>query len=306
MYNLWRYTILVIILAWGLFSCRFPIGSENTVIREIAETQYGQDSIIVGAEPFAWGSGPVTVLMVHGFLSSPNDFRGISNRIKASFDSSQIHLDAVLLPGHGTTPFHLEKTRADQWVHHVEKKVIKLLREKKQVILCGFSTGGTICLRLAEKYPVKGVILISPFLGVTHKLYYGLKVKTYTRMMRKKIRFVVNEKKAHINDRDNIKHHITYRHCPLRASWSGLVFADSVFNQIDSLRGTAAVFHASGDETASPRCTREFVEKLKSPYQIRWFERSNHLLFLDYEKEILYREIVMVLEKWIFRGSPSL
>jgi carboxylesterase len=75
-----------------------------------------------------------------------------------------IDVEAVLLPGHGTTPEDLETTTWEEWYEAVRLGLDRLRPRVDRLFVCGQSMGGALALRAAALEPVDGVISLAGFL----------------------------------------------------------------------------------------------------------------------------------------------
>jgi carboxylesterase len=119
---------------------------------------------IPGAEPWsARGTGTrgrTGVVVIHGFTANPVGTRPLGQRLAAEGYTVEV----PLLPGHGTTPRDLARTRYDDWYDCVERVLDDLLGACDRVVLVGHSLGGTITLDLASRRPadVTAAVVINP------------------------------------------------------------------------------------------------------------------------------------------------
>jgi carboxylesterase len=97
---------------------------------------------------------------VHGLSSTPQSVAGLA----AALAARGVEVEAILLPGHGTTPEDLERTTRDTWYAAVRAGLERLRPRCQQLFVCGQSLGGTLALRAAALEPVDGVISLAGFL----------------------------------------------------------------------------------------------------------------------------------------------
>jgi len=117
----------------------------------------GPVKIMKGAEPFYKKRGKKAALLIHGFTSSPREFRGMGNFLTRN----NITVYAPLLPGHGTTPERLAIIKYVQWVEFIEEKIKMLAENHDEIFLVGNSFGGNLALISANKSKkIKGVVTL--------------------------------------------------------------------------------------------------------------------------------------------------
>lgn len=125
-------------------------------VNYLARQQERENGIMVGAEPiFIQGEKDIGILLIHGFTSSPRDFRELAGFLAGK----NITVYVPLLPGHGTHPGDLKETNHEDWVNAVQQALNLLNTEKKFVL--GYSMGGTLALHLAEQNNLAGIISIN-------------------------------------------------------------------------------------------------------------------------------------------------
>ncbi|MBI2507357.1 alpha/beta fold hydrolase [Candidatus Woesearchaeota archaeon] len=125
-------------------------------VNYVANQQERKNGIIVGAEPiFIQKNNDIGILLIHGFTSSPGDFRELANFLA----EKNITVYVPLLPGHGTHPRDLKKIEYQDWINSAQQS-LNLLDTKKKFVL-GYSMGGTLALSLAAENNLEGVISIN-------------------------------------------------------------------------------------------------------------------------------------------------
>jgi carboxylesterase len=76
----------------------------------------------------------------------------------------------VRLPGHGTNPEDLAIRHQEEWQQAVEEGYRLLGQHTPKIFGVGLSTGALLLIALAARQPLEGLILLSPFLRVKHRL----------------------------------------------------------------------------------------------------------------------------------------
>src|SRR5262249_56738799 len=92
--------------------------------------------------------------------STPQSLRDLGE----AFAAHGIDVEAVLLPGHGTSPEDLETTTWEEWYEAVRGGLDRLRPRCDRLFVCGQSMGGTLALRAAAHEPLDGVISLAGFL----------------------------------------------------------------------------------------------------------------------------------------------
>lgn len=106
------------------------------------------------------------VLLVHGFSATPWEMRPLAADLAERGFASL----AVRLPGHGTTPEDLAARRWEEWLEAVARGYDLLVAYFPRVYGAGLSTGTLLLLALARQRQPAGLVLLSPYLRVRHRL----------------------------------------------------------------------------------------------------------------------------------------
>lgn len=115
--------------------------------------------LLDGAGPIHISGGPVGVLAVHGFTSTPRGLRPLCDGLGAAGYT----VSAPRLPGHGTSLSECNRTTWEDWYAEVARSFDELRATCDQVVVFGFSMGGTLSLRLAEQRgdQLAGLVLLN-------------------------------------------------------------------------------------------------------------------------------------------------
>ena len=153
-----------------------PSLSDRLVARYVAQAPRDPSTgILLGAEPrdIRPARPRGAVLLVHGFNGSPNNFNDLPDRLAAA----GWRVRAMLLPGHGTTPYAFEQTTPDDLRAAVTATLRELRREHDAVALLGHSMGGALAVLAAAEEPPDALLLVAPFFRVTHRWFHPLPVE---------------------------------------------------------------------------------------------------------------------------------
>ncbi|MCB0278564.1 MAG: alpha/beta fold hydrolase, partial [Calditrichaeota bacterium] len=110
-----------------------------------------------GAEPVFIAGNQTGILFLHGFTASPHELRSFAELIhqKKGFTVS-----VPLIAGHGESNEILNNTRFNAFQNSADTGYQNLKKICNKIFLVGMSMGGSLCLDLASKYQVDGIILM--------------------------------------------------------------------------------------------------------------------------------------------------
>ncbi len=130
------------------------------------------EKIIDANSPFAWkqtltpGEKSRAILLIHGLYDSPFSLKELGH----SFYQQGFSVYGILLPGHGTLAGDLLNTHHSEWQKTLNFAMLYLEKIVDEIILCGFSTGGLLCIDYAlahSKSPkLKALITLAPPLRI--------------------------------------------------------------------------------------------------------------------------------------------
>ncbi|NOZ19483.1 MAG: alpha/beta fold hydrolase [Planctomycetes bacterium] len=293
-YNLLRYLLgipVLLVVALIVFSC----ASRGAVEREAASCERSPETgIIKGAEPFFIERGPRACLLIHGFTSSPAEVRELGERLaEAGFSVS-----CPLLPGHGTRPDDLETVTWRDWYHAVESEYLKLKQGHETVSVAGISMGAALALQLAREHHPHKLVLLSPYYRVTYKWYYLLPPEAYVDAGAFLFRYVNKMGRLMLNDKTAWKNHIAYNHVPTKAIQNLMALGRAVADAPPEVRTPTLIIHARHDDAAAPEGAQAIHDALGSEEKrLVWLDNSNHIITLDYDKEIVNQAVLDFLKE---------
>ncbi len=234
-------------------------------------------------------SGKVGVLLIHGFTATPECLESLAAPLK----KDGFVVGAPLLAGHGTTVQDLAQTTWEQWYDGVVQAFEALARRVDEVCVAGLSLGGLLALKLAEERKVRRLALLA-----TPVFFKGI-------LMNKILPFVGNSflKTIYryqpkffgpaINDPAGRKAFKNYSMMPIPSIMEIMKLQEVVRPCLKEVKAPTLILHAVHD-TTSPYENMPYLEKHLGSKTIKTvtLERSNHVLTLDYDKDLVAREVV--------------
>ncbi|MBE0695763.1 MAG: alpha/beta fold hydrolase [Anaerolineaceae bacterium] len=226
------------------------------------------------SNPFLLKGGSKAVLLIHGFTATPNEVRRLAtNLTRAGFTTA-----GPLLPGHGSTPAALNKTRWQDWYLAVEKTCQELLEHYPKVIVGGESAGGLLALLLAARIPgVSAVLAFAPALKIPMSKLQEIQLRLLAP-------FVEGIPK------DDLLGNTTwqgYTINPLKAVIQLRALQKTVRSELKKIHQPLLVLQGKKDTTIDQNSAELVYNGVSSiEKQIHWLEKSGHCLLLDNELHI--------------------
>jgi carboxylesterase len=226
-------------------------------------------------EAFEWESGPVGVLLFHGYTATTCEVRLLAREL---FNSGY-SVSCPLLPGHGTTPEALNRTHWSDWTRAGEAAYLRLSQCCQRVIVGGESAGALIALYLASQHPeIAAVLCYAPALKLLLK-----PIDIATLYLASP--FVVSIPKGSIDVSTGWQ---GYTVNPLKGAIELLKLERDVTRRLPSI--SQPLFIASGrlDTTIDPAGVDLIYQNVRSSLKEKHLmEHSSHVVLLDQELETI-------------------
>lgn len=293
----WLLRLLVVVLLFGAACCVYDASTYASMQEERDETpRLPRSKVAKGAGAFVLrADGDRACLLLHGFASSPGDFGNLPSRLHAG----GLHVEAPLLPGHGTTPEDHAATDADELIAAARTSYDDLSKRFRHVSVVGFSMGGAISVVLASETPPHRLVLWAPYASVTHRWYHVLPARTWTGIVSPLIRYVRKSREdTAINDISQVDSFFAYRHLSTAALQQLYDLGERAHDRAERITSPALVIHSREDRAASPTASREMYDAFESSdKQFLWVDASNHILGWDHDRETVVATTVAFLTR---------
>ena len=231
------------------------------------------------------------LLLVHGFLASPNAFAAFPEEWAAA----GYFVRAMLLPGHGTSPLELAETPSTVLLEAVREEVQLLKQDHDQVVLIGHSMGGAICTIIAAQEQVDGLVLAAPYYRAEYRWYYGFPPETWVQFLAPLIPWVFKPRRTVQVFRPEAKKGIfSYNWVPSQAAVTTLSLGAAAQEKalLRKIQCPLLWIHSQRDRAASIVAAQKAVSAMPSSNKhVTWLPHSNHHIFWDYDQELVRNAI---------------
>ena len=240
------------------------------------------------AEAYAGGSGPVGVLLCHGFSGVSKSMMPWAHHLEAA----GFRVSVPRLVGHGTSWQELNLTTWEDWYSGVEEEFLELSAECDQVFLAGLSMGGALSLRLAEQFGagVSGLVLVNPVINITDP-----------RMRILRLLKTIPSFAGITNDIAKPgQYEGGYDRLPLRALHSQTFLWAAVKADLAKVTQPLLVYRSLVDHVGDPSSVKLIKEQVRSADQ-SYIEltRSYHVATLDYDADEIFDGSVAFIQRLI-------
>lgn len=300
--RLWRWRPL---LAYGLVSLAVLTTLFNLVADPLV-SRYERDAPRDPGSPYLKGMtprelGPAdstrAVLFVHGFIGGQSNFHDLPDRVAAE----GWHVRAMRLPGHGTGPRNFERCSADDMLAGVLAEVRGLKKRFGTVVVVGHSMGGALATLAAAEEPVNGLVLCSPFFGLTLGHELGIPAERIIRTAATVLRWVPGRPGyAPVNKVENRPFVDAYHWIPVQGGLAALTLAEraNAPELLGRIQAPLLLIHSRADTVTSPDAAGAALARFGSASKkIIWLEKSDHVIFWDYEESTVVESVLCYLKE---------
>ena len=242
--------------------------------------------IMESTKPFFFPGGEQGVLLIHGFLTAPDEMRMLGEYLAAA----GMTVIGIRLRGHGTRVEDLENVRWQDWVEDVCEGLFELRRHCARVNIAGLSLGGALTLYTAahdgaglDGQHLERIVALSTPDG-------GLARNPLLRLAKLTAHFIRAIPKVGSDVRDPAarRERFTYRRVPLQ----GVVQVSELLATLDQalprVKVPTLLVQSRLDVVVPPHTANRIAAQLGGPSRILWVNRGGHTVVADYERERVF------------------
>ena len=239
--------------------------------------------------PFFLHGGPVGVLLIHGFTSSPPEMRRVGDYLHRR----GLTVSGPLLPGHGTTVEDLNQTRWTEWTRHVGGALAELQARCETVFVGGLSMGAVLTLYLAAHHPdLPGVVAYAPATLVSDWRMSLVPVLKYVKRQ-------VPKGESDMHDAEAKSYVWSYDDWPMAALHELQKLTREVKRLLPQVTPPLLVICSSGDETVHPDSAQYTYDHAGSAdKELVTLHGCGHVLTVDNEWEAVAERTYEFIERY--------
>lgn len=239
-------------------------------------------------EPYAADVGDIGILLIHGFTGSPASMIPWAEALAS--DGYTVRVPR--LPGHGTSPQHLNKVPWQRWYQTVEAALLELDSKCSAVFVAGLSMGGALSLRLAQQHPeiVRGLVLVNPAVNLDRRILTFLPVLKHVGMLPG----ITND----IRKLDTDEH--GYDLLPLHALASQLELWKDVRTNLGRVNAPLLLFRSVTDHVLDDSSVRIITEGVSSTsVELVELLDSYHVATLDHDAPLIFERSATFIDQHV-------
>lgn len=203
-----------------------------------------------------------------------------------ALQAAGLHVEAPLLPGHGTSVEDLAASRWDDWSAAADDALERMVSRGGNVLVVGLSMGGALALWLAARHPeVSGLVVVNPYVDPPAESF---------RELLRGIRDAGHPSLPSIGGdvADPVSREESYGELPIEPLLSLCTALDDVAAGLSRVTCPTLVFTSRTDHVVPPVSSDLLAAGVSGPVERVWLERSFHVATLDYDREEIERRTV--------------
>ncbi len=224
--------------------------------------------------------------MLHGFSSTPRQFKELSNYMS----EKGFNVSAPLVAGHGTSPEDFIKSSPKDWTRSVMEAYLELKKISKKIFIIGNSFGSNLGLWLIKELDNEpsGIITLGAPLYLRYQWLIKLRYYTYGRFLK----YYKKPKSIYKADCTDMNGEITYPVIPIKNLKEFLDFLEQeTIPNLNKIRIPILIASASVDPIIHPKSVKCIYKNVCSPKKdIFWFESNKHSAVSEENLEILFKK----------------
>jgi len=232
------------------------------------------------------------VILIHGLTGTPANMAPLAEGLgRAGF-----RVITPLLAGHGTCVENLLKTRLHEWVASVSRAYDELSRDCEEIYCAGQSLGALLTLNMAldDSRSLKKIACMGTPLRLSPLLAMLLLPISHIPPIRQLIRYSKKDWSRSVADglgREMYKNS-SYDRIPIPSVWELQKLQRDILKRLGELRVPSLLIHSKLDKVAPPFNVGLFCKKaINITPKVLWLHRSEHVILLDHERDIVVQEI---------------
>jgi carboxylesterase len=214
---------------------------------------------------------------------------------------------AFHFPGHEGLGRVMPASEWRQWYGAVEAEFLRLKHQYGSVAVMGFSTGGTLALRLAALHSLESLVLLAPFLGLYRPPWLPIPLETLVNSPLPYVIPWVPRLGSPIRDREMQRLATQIRPYQTFSTWavrSALDLIAQVRPHLHDITAPVLIVQSPLDRVVDPHGAQEVYDRVGSPLKkLLWLQHSDHILGLDLERDQVFAAIADFLA--LVAADPS-
>lgn len=226
--------------------------------------------------PFFIPGGEPGILLIHGFLSAPDEVRPLGEFLAAA----GMTVCGICLRGHGTIPEDLAQVHWQDWVGDVKAGLNRLRKHCERLGIAGISLGAALALYVATEEPVEKIVgFATPGRSVTRRI-----PPSWIAHIAHAIPFVPKIG-SDMHDAKARRERFIYRRIPLHATAEMANLFEALEGRLPEIQPPTLFVHARHDRVVPAHSVLQIAARLSARHELVWLDRGGHSVTLDSDRQ---------------------
>ncbi len=283
--RLWIIILLavVLIVCVYLYNITGFLNAFNMDKRDEAYWDY-EEGVIAGAKEFSiYGDNSTCWILVHGYTASPYVMKELAEKISDEFGETVV---VPRLKGSAELPSHIIGESIDSWYDQIQAEYDTLHEDCDRINMVGSSLGAAISLKIAQNNDVAHVVALNPFFKIKRSFFIIPSPEFYLKLFGGMLKYAKKSKISNINSPEGLARHKAFWNMPFVPIRDSLKTIDEIRDNLGDITVPITIAHSKNDKTADMSGALILYEETESLVKkLRWFDDSNHILLMDYDKD---------------------
>lgn len=250
----------------------------------------------IHGRPYHLEGGDAGVLLLHGFTGTPQCMRYLAK----SFNEAKFTVSVPMLEGHGTSVEHFEQTNWQDWYKSAESAFQELKATCRTVMVAGLSMGGLLTAHLAHRHrrTIQAIGLLATPLFLDGFAVRNIFPVVWNSPLKKLYKY---QSKAAPSIADPVarRRYQTYNKIPVGNVATLLELQAIVREELKHIHQPTMVIHSLHDTTV-PYGNLDYIKAIVASEEVKTLtlKKSNHIITVDYEKEIVAKKLIKFFKKY--------
>lgn len=229
----------------------------------------------------------IGILMLHGFTSTPDQFKELAEFLK----NKGFSISAPIIAGHGLKPSNLAKTTAEDWKNSAKEAYLQLKKISPEIFIIGNSFGSNLGFWLIKEFNNEPCAMVSLGAPIFLRYHNFILFRLYTYGLLKK--FYRKPRRVYKTDYTDFDDEVTYPLIPCKSlrDFFSFIKTETVPN-LNKIKIPVFVGQSDSDNVVKPKSATYIYEHVQSQFKrIYWFPGKAHVIMSHQKRDQLFEKI---------------
>jgi carboxylesterase len=213
-------------------------------------------------------------LMLHGFTGGPYELTPLAEHLTQVGEICHV----PTLPGHEPDLRTLGQTHWNEWIEAASSEASRLTTMYGEIDLVGFSMGGLLSAYIANRFPIRRLVLLNAAV-----FYFS------------PLRFVKDvARRIHTDDWSNWS---KVKKTPLKATRQFVILNKQMLPELPQIKVPTLIAQGELDGIIHPKSAHYLFRQLQGEKELEFFSGSRHMICLEPGAQDVFRSVERFLTK---------